>query len=142
MQIREVTTYSKSLFLPLQELMMVLDPTLPLKEEVLKELIHCADSHLYVLEAEGRIIGCYTLGVFTSPTGRKASIEDVVVHPDFQGQHLGRKLLDDALERLKGMAPIHVQLTSRPMRVAANKLYQRVGFRQKETNVYVMDFTE
>lgn len=91
---------------------------------------------------EGRIIGCATLCVFHSPTGTKASIEDVVVSSAYRGQHLGKRLMEYVLEQAKAYAPIELHLTSNPMRVAANKLYQSLGFQRKETNCYQMMITD
>lgn len=91
---------------------------------------------------EGRIIGCATLCVFHSPTGTKASIEDVVVLSAYRGQHLGKQLMEYVLEQVKAYAPIELHLTSNPMRVAANKLYQSLGFLKKETNCYHLMITD
>lgn len=84
------------------------------------------------------IIGCATLCVFHSPTGTKASVEDVIISSDFSGQHLGKQLMERVLEEAKKFAPIELHLTSNPMRVAANALYQSIGFQKKETNCYRM----
>lgn len=91
---------------------------------------------------EGRIIGCATLCVFHSPTGTKASVEDVVVSSAYRGQHLGKKLMEYVLEQAKAYAPIELHLTSSPMRFAANRLYQSLGFQKKETNCYQMMITD
>ena len=85
----------------------------------------------------GRIVGCASLCVFDSPTGRKGHIEDVVVSSACRGQHLGRKLLEYILDYARtDLAPIDIHLTSRPARVAANTLYRSLGFEQRDTNVY------
>lgn len=102
-----------------------------------------SNCHLYiVLESEGRIIGCATLCVFHSPTGTKGSIEDVVVSTAYRGQHLGKQLMGYILEQAKAYAPIELHLTSNPKRVAANKLYQSLGFQKKETNCYQMSIVD
>lgn len=109
-----------------------------------------SNCHLYaVLESE-RIIGCATLCVFHSPTGTKASIEDVVVSSAYRGQHLGKQLMECVLEQAKSYAPmdstgsptIELHLTSNPKRVAANKLYQSLGLQKKETNCYQMSIVD
>jgi len=85
----------------------------------------------------GRIVGCASLCVFDSPTGRKGHIEDVVVSSACRGRHLGRKLLEHILDYARtDLAPIDIHLTSRPSRVAANTLYRSLGFEQRDTNVY------
>ena len=98
--------------------------------------------HLYVIQDGEHIVGCATLCIFHSPTGTKASIEDVVVSSAYRGQHLGKQLMEYVLEQAKAFAPIELHLTSNPMRVAANKLYQSIGFQKKETNCYQMTISE
>lgn len=139
MEISELKAFNEQEFEQVSQLMQVLDPTLPLTHEKLQDTVNHPTCHLYVMKDEESIIGCYTLCIFHSPTGKKASVEDVVVHTAYQGQHLGKVLLEHAIGQLKTMAPIHVQLTSRPSRVAANNLYRKMGFQPKETNVYVMN---
>jgi len=84
----------------------------------------------------GEIIGSLTLAVFPIPTGRRAWIEDVVVDEAARGRGVGAALNRAALDRARGMGCRTVDLTSRPSREAANRLYQRLGFVQRETNVY------
>jgi ribosomal protein S18 acetylase RimI-like enzyme len=87
----------------------------------------------------GRIIGCASLCVFESPTGRKASVEDVVVGEGFRGQGIGRALMEHLIDFVRReLAPVDLHLTSRPERVAANTLYRSLGFERRETNVYRM----
>lgn len=100
------------------------------------------NSHLYVIIDQDHIVGCATLCVFHSPSGSKASIEDVVVSSDYRGQHLGKKLMEYVLEQARQFAPIELHLTSNPKRFAANKLYQSLGFQKKETNCYRMMMDE
>ena len=77
-----------------------------------------------------------TLAVFRIPTGVRAWIEDVVVDEDSRGQGIGERLVQAAIERAKTAGAITVDLTSRPSREAANRLYRRCGFVQRETNIY------
>lgn len=93
-------------------------------------------SHLFVAEEDGQIVGCATLCVFHSPTGSKASVEDVVVLPAYQGRHLGRALMETIIDVARQYAPITVQLTSRPSRTAARSLYQSMGFETKDTGFF------
>jgi len=87
----------------------------------------------------GPIIGTATLIISASPTGRKAHIEDVVVSSAYRGQHLGKTLLEHLLNEARQLSPIAVHLTSRPSRVAANNLYQSLGFIRRDTNVYKLE---
>lgn len=108
-------------------------------EEKLKATIEDRNCHLYVVQDNDRIIGCATLCVFHSPTGAKASIEDVVVLSDYRGQRLGKQLMEHVLAEAQKLAPIELHLTSNPKRVVANLLYQSLGFKRKETNCYMME---
>ena len=88
---------------------------------------------------EKHIVGCATLCVFESPTGRKASVEDVVVLPAYRGQGIGRTLLQRIIDFAKTkLAPIDLRLTSNPTRTEANALYLAMGFEKRDTNVYRM----
>lgn len=83
-----------------------------------------------------KIQGMLTLVLFHIPTGFRAWIEDVVVSEETRGQGAGRKLTEAAVKYAHEAGACTVDLTSRPSREAANRLYKRVGFHQRETNVY------
>jgi ribosomal protein S18 acetylase RimI-like enzyme len=87
-------------------------------------------------EAGGRIVGSLTLVVFRIPTGVRAWIEDVVVAETARGRGVGEALGREALRRAAAAGARTVDLTSRPSREAANRLYRRIGFQLRETNVY------
>jgi len=82
------------------------------------------------------IVGSLTLVVFPIPTGIRAWIEDVVVDEAARGKGVGEALNTFALQRARERGAKTVDLTSRPSREAANRLYQRLGFVARETNVY------
>ena len=90
--------------------------------------------------AGGAIVGSMTLITFTIPTGVRAWIEDVVVDGNARGKGVGDKLNRRALEIAQELGATTVDLTSRPSREAANRLYQRIGFEARETNVYRYKF--
>lgn len=86
-----------------------------------------------------RIVGSLTLVLFRIPTGVKARIEDVVVDGAARGRGIGELLSRAALDEA-GRRGVHaVDLSSRPSREAANRLYQRIGFVERDTNVYRYD---
>jgi ribosomal protein S18 acetylase RimI-like enzyme len=85
------------------------------------------------------IVGSLTLVIFHIPTGIRAWIEDVVVDVDARGKGVGEALNTFALTEAKRQGATTVDLTSRPSREAANRLYQRLGFKARETNVYRYD---
>jgi ribosomal protein S18 acetylase RimI-like enzyme len=82
------------------------------------------------------IVGALTLALFRIPTGLRAWIEDVIVDTSCRGQGIGEALCRAALEHAREAGATTVDLTSRPSREAANRLYQRIGFEQRVTNVY------
>jgi len=88
-----------------------------------------------------QIIGSLSLAFYRIPTGLQARIEDVVVDDSLRGQGIGELLTNSAVERARAAGAKAVGLTSRPSREAANRLYQKVGFEQRDTNVYQMKLT-
>lgn len=95
-----------------------------------------ASTLLIARDPNGAIVGSMTLAMFDIPTGRRAWVEDVVVDTAARGQGVGRLLNERALEIAADAGAKTVDLTSRPTREAANRLYQRIGFEQRDTNVY------
>ena len=142
MEILELHDYTQAQFEDLKQLMSELSDRVNLTQTDLMLVLKDRNCHLYVVLDSERIIGCATLCVFHSPTGSKASIEDGVVSSAYRGQHLGKQLMEYVLEQAKAYAPIELHLTSNPKRVAANKLYQSIGFQKKETNCYQMSIVD
>ena len=103
---------------------------------VLGEIVASPASHLLVAEAGGEVLGSLTLVVFRIPTGLRAWIEDVVVDDEARGRGVGEALNRFALDLAASLGCRTVDLTSRPSREAANRLYRRLGFAPRETNVY------
>lgn len=91
---------------------------------------------LLARDDERRIVGSLTLVIFRIPTGMRAWIEDVVVDESARGAGVGEALNRFALDLARREGCKTVDLTSRPTREAANRLYQRLGFVERETNVY------
>lgn len=142
MEIRELQNYTQAQFEDLKQLMSELSDRVNLTQTDMMLVLKDSNCHLYVILDGDCIIGCATLCIFHSPTGTKASIEDVVVSSAYRGQHLGKQLMEYVLEQAKAYAPIELHLTSNPKRVAANKLYQSLGFQKKETNCYQMSIVD
>jgi ribosomal protein S18 acetylase RimI-like enzyme len=102
----------------------------------LAEMIASPASDVLIARVDGRIAGTLTLVVFRIPTGVRAWIEDVVVDDAARGHGVGEILNRFALDLARSKGAKTVDLTSRPSREAANRLYQRIGFEARETNVY------
>ena len=108
----------------------------PINLNQLKQLTGSECTQLFLArDAEG-ILGMLSLVVFSIPTGNKAWVEDVVVDEDARGKGVGKLLMNYAMETAETLGAKSVDLTSRPSREAANKLYQAIGFQERETNVY------
>ena len=95
-----------------------------------------ATTVLVARDDSGAIVGCLTLAVFRTPTGTRAWIEDVVVDEHRRGAGVGAALVRAAVDLATREGARTVDLTSRPDRQAANRLYARLGFEQRTTNVY------
>ncbi len=112
----------------------------PPSRDHLVALVGSEDTVLFVARVDGRILGSLTLAFYRIPTGTKAWIEDVVVDADARGHGLGELLSRAALDEARSRGAKDVSLTSRPFREVANRLYQRLGFEARETNVYRYKF--
>jgi ribosomal protein S18 acetylase RimI-like enzyme len=86
--------------------------------------------------SDGRIAGSLSLVMFRIPTGLRAWIEDVVVDEAARGQGVGAILTREALRLARQAGVRTVDLSTRPARVAAGRLYEREGFKQRETRMY------
>ena len=95
-----------------------------------------ATALLVARDDDGAIVGSLTLVRFRIPTGVRAWIEDVVVDESARGSGVGEALNREALRLAAEAGALTVDLTSRPSREAANRLYKRLGFVERDTNVY------
>lgn len=102
----------------------------------LAEIVDSDATVLLVATESEQILGSLTLALFRIPTGLRAWIEDVVVDERARGRGVGEALNREALRLAEEAGATTVDLTSRPSRDAANRLYQRLGFIERETNVY------
>ncbi len=149
MEIHLLHTLTQSQIREILALMRELDPEIAVTSEMVRRVVEAPGTHFFAVLDSARpaghdagggphIVGCASLCVTTSPTGCKAHIEDVVVLSSYRGRQLGRRLMEHVLGYARKELPAgtKIYLTSRPQRVAANALYQSLGFRRKETNVY------
>ena len=138
--IAPATTVDAGLLEAMRRLVPQLSPSAPAPDAaVLREIVASVTTTLLLAldrSQESRIVGCLTLAVFRIPTGVRAWIEDVVVDAGARGKGVGEALIREALRFAHERGAPTVELTSRPSREAANRLYQRLGFRPRETNVY------
>jgi len=108
----------------------------PPTPEELGEMVAAPGTTVLVARDGETIVGALTLVVFRIPTGVRAWIEDVVVDGEVRGRGVGEALNRAAVAAAAAAGARTVDLTSRPSREAANRLYQRLGFVARDTNVY------
>lgn len=139
-EVTEVTKVTDELVAAMQRLIPQLSSSsLSPTRAQLEEIISSPASVLLIAhdpERSGEIVGTLTLVLFRIPTGLRAWIEDVVVDVAARGKGVGEALNRSALQRASDAGATTVDLTSRPAREVANRLYQRLGFVRRDTNVY------
>jgi ribosomal protein S18 acetylase RimI-like enzyme len=105
-------------------------------ERRLTEIVRSPATTVFVARGPSGVVGTLTLVIVQIPTGVRARIEDVVVDEAARGQGVGAALTHAAIATARSRGARTVDLTSRPSRVAANALYQRLGFRLRDSRVY------
>lgn len=137
MEIVELHTLTKQNLTDLLALMNALDSSTTVSAGAIKAAAGCPQTHLFAAMEDGRIVGTASLCVTSHPLGRKGGVEDVVVSPEERGKHIGRRLMEHIIDYARReLSPVELHLTSRPSREKANLLYQAIGFKRYETNVY------
>ena len=137
MKIEELTDFSITALDAINGLLPQLSPSVVVLEESdLRNIVDSESTKLFLAIDEDGVFGMLSLVLFRIPTGRKAWVEDVVVDEKARGRGVGKLLTEHAIQVAREHGAHSVDLTSRPSREAANALYQRVGFEQRETNVY------
>jgi ribosomal protein S18 acetylase RimI-like enzyme len=111
----------------------------PVTPGALGRLLSWDGTTLLVARAGDEVIGMLTLVTFPLPSGLRAWIEDVVVDERARGRGAGAALTREAVQLARAAGARTVDLTSRPARLSANRLYERLGFRLRETNLYRID---
>jgi ribosomal protein S18 acetylase RimI-like enzyme len=112
----------------------------PLDQAALDALVDCPANTVLIARCDTAITGTLTLVMFPVPTGLRAWIEDVVVDESARGQGIGELLTLEALRRAREAGARTVDLTSRPSRVAAGRLYERLGFTVRDSRLYRYTF--
>ena len=134
--VEELSSYTPQDLVDLDALMHELSATSFCNELLLSNVLDDANVHVYVIRDEGHIVATGTLCIKHTLEFTIADIESVVVSSKFRGRRYGKELMTAMIEAAKTMNVHHIQLTSNPARVAANRLYQDLGFERYETNCY------
>jgi len=108
-------------------------------KDLLKKLIANPAVEIWVVRDGLRIVGMGTLIMVPMLSGVSADIEDVVVDDRYRGRKLGEAIVKKLIARGWARGGKTINLTSRPSRIAANALYQKLGFKQRKTNVYRLE---
>ena len=142
MKIRRVNRFSKRVFNAIVRLLPQLAPGSELpSEEKFSSILESKDNYFFVAEPDKNVIaGILTLVTYKTVTGTKFWIEDVVVDEAHRGKGAGKALMLHAIDFAESMGAKTIDLTSRPFRIAANKLYRQLGFVRRKTNVYRYSF--
>jgi ribosomal protein S18 acetylase RimI-like enzyme len=135
MEVVVVRSLSADLVSAISLLLPQLSSASPPSAEELAAVVDSPATSLLVARDGDAVVGTLTLAVFRIPTGVRAWIEDVVVDEAARGQGVGEALTLAAVELARSAGARSVELTSRPTREAANRLYRRLGFEERETNV-------
>lgn len=134
--IEPVTTVDDALVAAFARLLPQLSNAPPPDRAALEAIVAQPGTRLLVARVAGEILGTLVLTCYRIPTGLQARIDDVVVDDRGRGKGIGEALSRHAIELARDAGAKAVTLTSRATRAAANRLYQRIGFVQIETNVY------
>jgi len=136
--VEELSSYTPQDEAELDALMHELSATSFCNEELLNNALNDANVYVYVIKENGYIVATGTLCIKHTLEFTIADIESVVVCSKCRGRGYGKELMTAMIEAAKKMNVHHIQLTSNPTRVAANQLYQELGFERYETNCYKM----
>ena len=132
----ELKKYSSQDLSDLNALMQELSATSCCSESQLKSALADANVHVFVIRDGGHIVATGTLCIKHMLEFTMADIESVVVSPGCRGRGYGKELMTAMMAAARELKVHHIQLTSNPARVAANRLYQELGFVRYETNCY------
>ena len=137
MEVVEITEFDAGVVTFLQRLLPQLSSSAaPPSEELARKIVDSDSSRLLIVRENDEVLGMLTIVIFPIPSGVRAWIEDVVVDEAGRGKGVGEALNQHALGLARAEGARTVDLTSRPSRDAANRLYKRLGFAPRETNVY------
>lgn len=137
MKVEQVTQFDPLLLDEVNRLLPQLSSSARLLSELeLRAILDSDATYLLTAGDAQRLYGMLTVVVFRIPTGARSWVEDVVVDEVHRGNGVGGRLLEAAIVLARQQGAKTLDLTSRPAREAANRLYQKVGFIRRETNVY------
>jgi ribosomal protein S18 acetylase RimI-like enzyme len=138
MKVKEIKRFSDKAFTAVSRLLTQLNDRSELPDkDYFKGLLKSERTHLFLAELDNKeIVGMLTIVSYDVPSGTRMWIEDVVVDEAQRGKGFGKALMEYALDYAESKGAGTIDLTSRPSRIEANRLYQKLGFVLRKTNVY------
>ena len=136
--LEELSTFTSQELLDIDMLMHELSATSYSDEALLRNALDDKNVHVFVIRTEGHFVAAGTLCIKHALEFTIADVESVVVSSMYRGRGYGKELMTAMIDVAKSLNVHHIQLTSNPKRVAANLLYQKLGFERYETNCYKM----
>lgn len=140
--IEQLKTFSHDLTEMFNNLLKQLDVNArTLSDEDIREIIEGTANRIFVARkaVDNKIVGMITLIVVNDFSAKKGLLEDVVVDKIYQGKGIGTKLINKVINQARKEKISRIDFTSNPRRIAANNLYQHLGFKKRDTNVYRID---
>lgn len=139
MHVEAATEPTPELHAALARLLPQLNPTLPVPDlERLRRLLADPAVTLLIAREGVQVVGTTTVIVYTTPFWIKARLDEVVVDAQARGKGVGEALVKAGLEvgRRAGAQLAELQSGKGPARAAAHRLYERMGFRIRDTDVF------
>jgi len=137
--IEQLHSYSSHDLADIDVLMHELSATSYCDEALLRNALDDKNVHVFVIRTDGHIVATGTLCIKHTLEFTIADVESVVVSSKYRGRGYGKELMTAMIDVAKNLNVHHIQLTSNPKRVAANQMYQKLGFERYETNCYKME---
>ena len=137
--IERIKDYSEELTKAINKLLVQLNETaIHLTDPDVKDMIASSVNKLFVARklSDKEIIGMLTLIVLRIPIAKRGLLEDLVVDRKYRGKGIATKLISTAINEARRNGVAYLYFSSNPKRVAANRLYQHLGFKKRETNLY------
>ena len=138
-KIEQLKTFSENITPEINSLLTQLDSNpKTLSNKDVQEIIENSSNRFFVARESinNKIVGMLTLAVLYAPSDKKGLFEDVVVDSKYRRLGIGKKLISSAINKARKEKIRCIDFTSRPERVEANKLYQHLGFKKRDTYVY------
>lgn len=140
MKIEIATDITPEIYAAMQRLLPQLSESIVIVPiDQMREIVKSGTGHMLLArDNDNNICGILTLTVFRIPAEIRAFIDDVIVDSAARGTGVGRMLTAAAIDIARDLGAGSVNLTTNPARTAANKLYQSMGFFQRDANVYCL----